>query len=163
MAEPFMCSPGKNSADPEACATAKGGDYSKRQVSITRIEHSVRVASICELVEPVKIRRPLVSKNVCPRCHLRLLHHPAMAPASYSSDDKEKGFISDVEVDHAAPDDSAIADRYARYGKLGPVIQRIFASGVEARGVERVPESERETKNMWNKYVRVCSCSCMRD
>ena len=80
-------------------------------------------------------------------------------PSSYSSDDKEKGFIPEVEVDvdQTAPDDSVIADRFARYGKLGPFLQKVFASGVEARGVERVPENERETKNMWNKYVRVHS------
>lgn len=85
-----------------------------------------------------------------------------MAPPSYSSDDKEKGDVPGVEVDSAAPDDAVIADRYARYGKFGPMIQRVLASGVEARGVERVPESERETKNMWNKYVRVrprCACA----
>ena len=77
-----------------------------------------------------------------------------MAPRSYSSDDKEKAYVPDVEVDQAAPDDSVIADRFARYGKFGPMMQRLFATGVEARGVERVPENERETKNMWNKYVR---------
>ena len=76
-----------------------------------------------------------------------------MAPSSYSSDDKEKGDLSAVDVDQAAPDDSVIADRYARYGRFGPIIQRVLASGVEARGVERVPESERETKNVWNKCV----------
>lgn len=71
---------------------------------------------------------------------------------SYDSD-KEKGFVHDVVADVAAPDDSVIVDRFARYGKLGPIMQKLFASGVEARGVERVPESERENKNVWNKYV----------
>ena len=78
-----------------------------------------------------------------------------MAPPSYSSDDKEKGSVPDIIVDRAAPDESVITSRYARYGKLGLFVQKVFASGVEARGVERVPEDERETKNMWNKYVRV--------
>jgi hypothetical protein len=82
---------------------------------------------------------------------------------SYTSDDKEKSSVEHDVVD-AAPDDAVIADRFARYGKLGPVMQRIFASGVEARGVERVPENEREPKHMWNKCVwstvvlRPCRC-----
>jgi hypothetical protein len=38
-----------------------------------------------------------------------------------------------------------------RFGVLGPAIDKLLASGVEARGVERVPEDERETKNIWNK------------
>ncbi len=80
-----------------------------------------------------------------------------MSAITYSDEDKEKGYTQDVvgDVDHTAPNDSVIADRYARYGKLGTVMQRILASGVEARGVERVPENERETKNMWNKYVEM--------
>ena len=77
--------------------------------------------------------------------------------SSYSSDDQEKAYVPDLALDSAAPDDSVIAERYARYGKFGPLMQRLFVSGVEARGVERVPESERETKNMWNKYVRAHS------
>lgn len=80
---------------------------------------------------------------------------------SFSSD-KEKGLVHDVVVDVAAPDDSVIVDRYARYGKFGPIMQRIFASGVEARGVERVPESERENKNMWNKCVSLIDILCVR-
>ncbi len=73
--------------------------------------------------------------------------------ASYTSDDKEKAIVdneTDV-IDTNAPDDSIIVDRFAKYGKLGPVMQRIFASGVEARGVERVPEDQRENKHVWNK------------
>ena len=79
---------------------------------------------------------------------------------THSADDKEKGLFAH-DVVSAAPDDSFIADRYARYGRLGPIMQRLFANGVEARGVERVPESERETKNVWNKYVpRFDRCAC---
>ncbi|KAH9944003.1 cytosine-purine permease [Epithele typhae] len=37
-----------------------------------------------------------------------------------------------------------------RFGRFGPFLARLFASGVEARGVERVPEDERETRNLWN-------------
>lgn len=41
-----------------------------------------------------------------------------------------------------------------RYGaRFGPLLGRLFASGVEARGVERVPEDQRTMKNAWNKCV----------
>ena len=36
---------------------------------------------------------------------------------------------------------------------MGGLLSKLFASGVEARGVECVPEDQRETKNTWNKYV----------
>ena len=58
---------------------------------------------------------------------------------TYSAEDKlEKGFAPDevVVAAAAAPDDSYIVNRYARYGRFGPLMQRLFASGVEARGVE---------------------------
>lgn len=43
-----------------------------------------------------------------------------------------------------------------RYGaRFGPLLGKLFASGVEARGVERVPEDQRTMKNAWNKCV-VC-------
>ncbi|KAI0685083.1 cytosine-purine permease [Cytidiella melzeri] len=81
--------------------------------------------------------------------------------ASYASDDeKEKGIV-EHDVVAAAPDDAVIAERYARYGKLGPAMQRIFASGVEARGVERVPESEREYKHFWNNLLMWWSVNCV--
>ncbi len=73
---------------------------------------------------------------------------------SSSSDDKEKGYVAGIDVNQAAPGESVIVDRFARYGKVGSVIKFMLASGVEARGVERVPEDQRETKNMWNKCVR---------
>lgn len=71
------------------------------------------------------------------------------AHASDLSYDKEKGTILDeatIPVD-AAPEDAIVR----RFGRFGPFLAKLFASGVEARGVERVPEDQRETKNMWNK------------
>lgn len=66
------------------------------------------------------------------------------------SDEKEKGPVvhhSTVPADEVAPEEVLVR----RYGRLGPLLSKLFASGVEARGVERVPEDQRETKNMWNK------------
>jgi hypothetical protein len=72
---------------------------------------------------------------------------------SPSPQNEKSPFEADV---HHAPADSEIAPDdiiVNRYGVLGPLLAKLFASGVEARGVERVPESERESKNTWNKSV----------
>ena len=71
-----------------------------------------------------------------------------------SLEDKEKrGPEQDVEVQHqileTAPDDVIIS----RFRFMGGLLSKLFASGVEARGVERVPEDQWETKNTWNKYM----------
>ena len=62
-------------------------------------------------------------------------------------------FEPDVEIQYqvpeAAPDDVIVS----RFAFMGSFLSKLFASGVEARGVERVPEDQRETKNTWNKYV----------
>lgn len=70
--------------------------------------------------------------------------------ASPGYSDPEKGSIENVQV-HPAVEASPEAAIVQRYGVLGTVMAKMFASGVEARGVERVPEDERETKNTWNK------------
>ena len=73
-----------------------------------------------------------------------------MSAQSSHSYDKEKG----APVDHATAPVAEVApeDEYVRrFGRLGPLLAKVFASGVEARGVERVPEDQRETKNLWNK------------
>lgn len=66
------------------------------------------------------------------------------------SDDREKNLAvqDSTSSGHGGATEEVIVKRY---GRLGPLLSRLFASGVEARGVERVPEDERETKNMWNK------------
>lgn len=82
------------------------------------------------------------------------------APTDYYTEDKEKALGSvEVEVVYAevAPD-RAIA---SRFGILGPLLSRLFASGIEARGVERVPESHRESKNVWNKCVFCVVLVCL--
>lgn len=40
-----------------------------------------------------------------------------------------------------------------RFGVFAPVMEKLFDYGVEARGVERVLENERDPKLLWNKYV----------
>ncbi|KAG2341983.1 cytosine-purine permease [Suillus weaverae] len=74
------------------------------------------------------------------------------APPDYYTEDKEKALDSvedEVVYAEAAPD-RVIA---SRFGVLGPLLSRLFASGVEARGVERVPENQRESKNALNNLL----------
>lgn len=74
------------------------------------------------------------------------------APPDCYTEDKEKALDSvedEVVYAEAAPD-RVIA---SRFGVLGPLLSRLFASGVEARGVERVPENQRESKNALNNLL----------
>lgn len=81
-----------------------------------------------------------------------------MASRTSSEADKEKyldgvspehqpAFVDVVKVKDEAPDTYYVN----KYGPLGPILAKLFASGVEARGVERVPEDQREEKHTWNK------------
>ena len=75
---------------------------------------------------------------------------------SRSSADKEKDYAADephVQVDHVYAEEHPEAYYVEKYGSLGPIFQKLFSSGVEARGVQRVPEDERTAKNTWNKCV----------
>jgi hypothetical protein len=38
-----------------------------------------------------------------------------------------------------------------RFGRFGGFLDKLFASGVEARGIERVPEDQRDPRRLWNK------------
>ncbi|KAK6996499.1 cytosine-purine permease [Favolaschia claudopus] len=63
----------------------------------------------------------------------------------------------DLESAHQnGPEDTSVPshDPPKRFAFVGSALSRLFArGGVEARGVERVPEDQRETRNMWNKSV----------
>jgi hypothetical protein len=71
-----------------------------------------------------------------------------------SEADYEKGSVGKNEThlvtEEHAPD-AAIVGRFGAFGDkvLGP----LFKAGVEARGVERVPENERSEANMWNNLL----------
>lgn len=77
-----------------------------------------------------------------------------MSPRQSASfeDDKENVLVDSAAVS-GLPERSPETAIVKRYGRFGPILERIFASGVEARGVERVPEDERSMKNMYNKCV----------
>ncbi|KAG8999952.1 hypothetical protein FRB94_005744 [Tulasnella sp. JGI-2019a] len=68
--------------------------------------------------------------------------------------EKEKGYISHTsgspDAQEAAPD-VVIVQRFEKFG--GGFMSKIFAAGVEARGIERVLEDDRESKNSWNNLL----------
>ncbi|KAF8208129.1 purine-cytosine permease [Mycena galopus ATCC 62051] len=70
------------------------------------------------------------------------------ASPTHSYEDKEKRPETPDALE-ISPDDAIIR----RFGKAGPALSKLFISGVEARGVERVPENQRDESHMWNKSV----------
>ncbi|KAJ6463995.1 permease for cytosine/purines, uracil, thiamine, allantoin-domain-containing protein [Mycena sanguinolenta] len=70
---------------------------------------------------------------------------------THSYEDKEKIPESPnvLDSEEISPDDAIVQ----RFGFLGPALAKLFASGVEARGVERVPEDQRDRRNMWNNLL----------
>ncbi|KAG1804383.1 permease for cytosine/purines, uracil, thiamine, allantoin-domain-containing protein [Suillus variegatus] len=77
------------------------------------------------------------------------------ASPDYYTEDKENAIGSIEDGLHRVAYAEAAPDRViaSRFGVLGPLLSRLFAIGVEARGIERVPEDQRESKNAWNKSV----------
>ncbi|KAF8555047.1 cytosine-purine permease [Imleria badia] len=69
-----------------------------------------------------------------------------------SSHDREKG-VENVDIEVYAAEDAPDQVIAKRFGVLGPLLSTLFKSGVEARGVERVPENQREKKNSWNNLL----------
>lgn len=81
----------------------------------------------------------------------------------YYPEDEEKSVsrledAQNVCATKAAPD-CVIA---RRFGKLG-LLPRLFASGIETRGVERIPENQRESKNAWNNILMWWSVNTVFD
>lgn len=74
------------------------------------------------------------------------------AAPDYYTEDKEKA-LSSVEDEVAYAEAAPGRVIASRFGTLGPLLSRLFASGVEARGVERVSENQRESKNAWNNLL----------
>lgn len=84
--------------------------------------------------------------------------------SGHYSGDEEKSVAGledaqDVYTIEAAPDRMIVR----RFGKLGPLLSRLFAFGVEARGVERMPENQRESKNSWNNILMWWSVNTVFD
>lgn len=70
------------------------------------------------------------------------------------ADDADVIAVHDVHANdvHANDKEKEPESYYVRkLGFAGPWLQKLFSNGVEARGVERVPEDQRERKHIWNK------------
>lgn len=75
---------------------------------------------------------------------------------SLSSEDVEKKSLDGQHVDatrYEVKEEAPETFYVNRYGALGPFMQKLFKHGVEARGVERVPEDQRNPKNSWNNLL----------
>lgn len=82
----------------------------------------------------------------------------------YYPEDEEKSIArledaQDVCATEAAPDCVIVMHS----GKLGRFLSRLFANGIETRGVERVPENQRESKNAWNNILMWWSVNTVFD
>lgn len=67
------------------------------------------------------------------------------------SDEKGQTFVREGIAENDLAEHNPDAVIVKRYGRFGFILERMFAHGVEARGVERVPEDQRSSKNMYNK------------
>jgi hypothetical protein len=99
--------------------------------------------------------------------------------------DYEKGVDSKVEshgIDLAVVDERTVGDKRetsaldehaiaSRFGPAQALLAKLFAAGVEARGIERVPETERTDRNfldsmfLWfsvNTVLTTCACLLFR-
>ncbi|KAG1827540.1 permease for cytosine/purines, uracil, thiamine, allantoin-domain-containing protein [Suillus subaureus] len=84
-------------------------------------------------------------------------------PGHYAED--EEKFVAGLEDAQDAYTIEAVPNRVIVrcFGKLGPLLSRLFASGIEARGVERMPENQRESKNAWNNILMWWSVNTVFD
>lgn len=74
---------------------------------------------------------------------------------SLGYEDKEKsGSIAEQRRSLVDSTEGDAETLYAsKYGVFGSVLDKLLATGIEARGIERVPEDQRDSKHTWNKYV----------
>ncbi|EPQ50102.1 purine-cytosine permease [Gloeophyllum trabeum ATCC 11539] len=57
--------------------------------------------------------------------------------------------VTEAHIEERAPETVIVQ----RFGRFGGWMAKLFDHGVEARGIERVPEDERESKNVWNNLL----------
>ncbi|KAI0734371.1 permease for cytosine/purines, uracil, thiamine, allantoin-domain-containing protein [Fomitopsis betulina] len=69
------------------------------------------------------------------------------------SDEKGQTFVREGIAENDLAEHNPDAVIVKRYGRFGFILERMFAHGVEARGVERVPEDQRSSKNMYNNLL----------
>ncbi len=83
----------------------------------------------------------------------------AQPPSEYTHTEKEKQLSVESSTKGSIDDEVSQTDAepsralVSRFGPLGPFLAKLFELGVEARGVERVPENQRDSTYFWNKCV----------
>ena len=96
-----------------------------------------------------------LARSVCVPFSHSLFSHSTLGmskASSHESYDKENG-VAVLETEVYTVEDAPDQVIAKRFGSFGPLLSKLFNSGVEARGVERVPEEQRENKNFWNRSV----------
>ena len=64
--------------------------------------------------------------------------------------DTEKGSYVEQHVEDVK-EEAPEAFYISKYKAVGPLLKRLFSFGVEARGIERIPEDQRDSKNSWDR------------
>ena len=94
--------------------------------------------------------------NLCPPS-FRVDSTMSATPTDYERDPEkgsyEKGGYAEAVPAHRAEEVAPDEVLVNRWGFMGKIMAKMFDVGVEARGVERVPEDQRETKNTWNNLL----------
>ncbi|KAJ4472412.1 permease for cytosine/purines, uracil, thiamine, allantoin-domain-containing protein [Lentinula lateritia] len=80
-----------------------------------------------------------------------------------SAEDSEKAYSSSAgdDVPEYAGERAVNKKAAERFGVFAPVMEKLFDYGVEARGVERVLENERDPKLLWNNLFMWWSVNCV--
>ncbi|KAJ3993220.1 purine-cytosine permease [Lentinula boryana] len=81
-----------------------------------------------------------------------------------SAEDSEKAYSSfprDSDIPEYLGERDVNKRTAERFGVFAPVMEKLFDYGVEARGVERVLENERDPKLLWNNLFMWWSVNCV--
>jgi purine-cytosine permease-like protein len=75
--------------------------------------------------------------------------------------DSEKGYSSSTQDSEQVGERNVNKKAAERFGVFAPIMEKMFDYGVEARGVERVLENERDPKLLWNNLFMWWSVNCV--
>ncbi|KAJ4482010.1 permease for cytosine/purines uracil thiamine allantoin [Lentinula aciculospora] len=81
-----------------------------------------------------------------------------------SAEDSEKAYTSSAgnsDVPEYVGERTVNQKAAERFGIFAPIMEKLFDYGVEARGVERVLENERDPKLLWNNLFMWWSVNCV--
>ena len=86
-------------------------------------------------------------------CEKAPSHNPSADSPVLEDEEKVIAVEQSVEGVKEENPEAFYISKYKALG-LGPLLNRLFSFGVEARGVERIPEDQRDSRNSWDRYAR---------